>query len=127
MVNSVLIKWDKPRKIRSAESRAKMYSSDSGVPGTYVPNMSVDDMKSWKGKVVGMNNGHPQVEIRKHPFLMIVSVDGGYKYKFYTPENTGRFNVHISSAGPIQLTFDEWEEMKLVVEEAKEKLRSLRS
>ena len=46
------INWDKPKKARSTSAHNQMNSSDSGVAGTYVPNMSDEDRHSWKGKLV---------------------------------------------------------------------------
>jgi hypothetical protein len=122
-----IINWDKPQKIRPSKEHAGMYSSDSGVPGTYMPNMSDDDIKKWKGKVVGATTGSPQVEIRKDCMVIIVSLGGGYQYKFYKRERTTGINIHVSMAGPTQLTFAEWDEMKNVVEEARQKLLTLQA
>lgn len=119
-----IICWDKPKKIRSTEKHCSEYSSDCGVPGTYVPNMSEDDRKKWKGKIT-QTTSSPQVELRKDSFVVIVGLDG-YTYKGYhrVPEKTYErstkgLNVHIASAGPIQLSFKGWEEFKAAVEEAR--------
>lgn len=58
-----LLSFDKPAKVRSTEEHNEMYISDSGVAGTYVPNMSDKDMLAWKAKYIGGNN--PRIEIRK--------------------------------------------------------------
>lgn len=63
-----LICWDKPKKARSSKDHFNQNSSDSGVNGTYVPNMSVSDIKKWKGKITQIRTS-PQVEIRKWIFL----------------------------------------------------------
>jgi len=114
--------WGKPKKIMREEQRRETYSSDSEVPGTYVPNMSDEDVKRWKAKLVGHRSGHPHVEIRKDTAVIIVSL-GGYRYKFYTPEKTRGINIHIASAGPIQWTFDDFDNLVKAVEEAKEVLK----
>jgi hypothetical protein len=124
-----LITWDKPKKARSTGEHNDMFSSDSGVDGTYVPNMSREDKAKWKGKVAHTTTS-PQVEIRKDTFVVVVGLDG-YNYKYYrrVPErhsaSTKGLNIHIASAGPIQLTFEQWEDFKTVVEEAKEKLKGM--
>lgn len=120
-----IISWDKPRKIHSTKDHNEMYSSDCDVPGTYMPNMSKDDIKKWKGRVVGAKIGSPQVEIRKNYMLVIVSLGGGYQHKFYTREKTVGINLHISMAGPTQLTFQDWDDMKAAVDEARQKLEAL--
>lgn len=113
-----IIMWDKPKKTMTEETRRVRFQSDCEVPGTYFPNMSPEDRKRWKGKVVGKKTKSPQVEIRKDTFVIIVSLGGGYKYKHYNRDNTIGINLHIGASGPIQLTFNEWEEMKKVVDEA---------
>ena len=119
-----IIMWKKPRKARSSKDHIEMHQSDCEVPGTYVPNMSNDDMKRWKGKVVGTRVGHPQIEVRKYPFVMILS-NGGYKYKYYTREKTENIVFHLSTSGAIQFTADELDEFGKVIEEMKEKLREI--
>jgi len=120
-----IIMWDKPKKMMTEKTRQKRFQSDCDIPGTYFPNMSLEDRKRWKGKVVGKTTGSPQVEIRKNTFVIIVSLGGGYKYKYYSRDKTKRTNIHIGASGPIQLTFKEWEEMKYVVDEATQVLREL--
>lgn len=59
-----VIDWNKPEKLRSTVEHNNMYSSDSGVAGTYMPNMSEEDMLKWKGKKF-LKTDNPRVEIRK--------------------------------------------------------------
>ena len=58
-----LLSFDKPKKIRSTEEHNKMFSSDSGISGTYVPNMSKEDQLKWKAKHI--KGDDERVEIRK--------------------------------------------------------------
>ena len=123
-----ILSWDKPKKLRTNEQHATMYASDGGPPGTYVPNMSDEDMEKWKAKLTGTRRGVPQVEIRKsfsNQMLIIVSL-GGYSYKYYTPENTKDKNIHISLNGPLQMTFEDMQEMNAAIEEAKQFLQNLK-
>ena len=48
----MLLSFDKTKKVRSTEEHNKMHMSDSGVDGTYVPNMSKEDNERWKGKLI---------------------------------------------------------------------------
>lgn len=59
----MVLNFEKPKKARSTEDHNSTYSSDTGVAGTYMPNMSEKDMKKWKAKKVGGDD--PRVEIRK--------------------------------------------------------------
>ena len=58
-----LLSWDKPKKARSTEGHNKKFQSDTGIPGTFVPNMADEDKYRWKAKKIGGKN--PRVEIRK--------------------------------------------------------------
>jgi len=126
-----LIYWEKPKKLRSTEKHNATYSSDSGVAGTYVPNMSEKDRKKWKGKITQTTTS-PQVEIRKDSFVVIVGLDG-YTYKYYRriPKDghggsTKGLNMHIAAAGPIQMSFKVWEEFVDVVREARWTLEEIK-
>ncbi len=111
----------KTKKARPTEEHNIACSSDCGVPGTYVPNMSREDRAKWKGKITGTRRGKPQIEIRKDSFVTIVGLNG-YKYKYY---DTTKFNIHVGASGPIVMTFEGWEEWRQVVEEAKEILENI--
>lgn len=126
-----LICWEKPKKLRSTEKHNAMHSSDSGVDGTYVPNMSAKDRGKWKGKITQVTTS-PQVEVRKDSFVVIVGLDG-YTYKYYRriPKDgyggsTKGLNIHIAAAGPIQMSFKVWEEFIAVVREARNVLEKLK-
>ena len=117
-----LINWVKPKRKSDPKSHVEDHVFDGGPPGAYVPNMSDDDKYSWKGKLVGTRSGNPHVEIRYYPFVIIVSLGGGYKYNYYKPEKTKGVNVHVGTSGAIQMTFEKFDEMVEVVKEAREKL-----
>lgn len=123
-----ILSWDKPTKLRTSAEHAATYSADGAPPGTYVPNMSDEDMQKWKAKLTGTRRESPQVEIRKsfsNQMLIIVTL-GGYSYKSYTPEETKDKNIHISVNGPLQMTFDDLQEMNAAIEEAKQFLLNLK-
>ena len=109
--------WGKPKKTMTKEEREESFASDSGIPGTYVPNMSDSDVKKWKAKLVGHKSGHPQVEISKDNTVIIIAYYG-YKYKHYKPEDTKEINVHISSSGPIQWSFEDYDNFQKTIKEA---------
>lgn len=121
-----LISFNKPEKLRTQDEHNDKYSSElSYGVGTYVSNMSDNDIHKWKGKIKYKNTDHPQIEIRKDSFVTVVAYNG-YNYKSYKrdPDRWGRTtvgtNIHIGAAGPIQMSFDEWDKWRQVVEEAKE-------
>jgi hypothetical protein len=49
----------------------------------------------------------------------VVSLGGGYKYKYYTPDETKGTNVHIATAGPIRWTWQELSEFAQAIAEAR--------
>jgi hypothetical protein len=59
----MILDFDKPKKLRPTVAHNAVHSSDSGVDGTYVPNMSRKDRAKWKAKQIGGDD--PRVEIRK--------------------------------------------------------------
>lgn len=56
------LSWEKPKKLRPFSEHAQEYQSDTGIPGTYVPNMSLEEKSRWKAKYVGGDD--PRVEVR---------------------------------------------------------------
>lgn len=122
-----LIDFNKPKKIRSTEEHNQMYSSDSGIAGTYVPNMSKADREKWKGNHI--KGTEERIEIRKtfHGVQLLIVV---YKKISFTDWHVNRDawrtnhnNVRISMNGKLDLTFDEYDELTEVVAEAKELLK----
>ena len=124
-----IVMWDKPKRKMSKEDWKNSHSACGAPPGTYVPNMSRKDAKRWKGKIVGQRLGHPQAELRKSfngaQMLIIISVKGGYKYKYYDRAKTKKFNVHMSLNGGAQMNFAELNEMQVAIQEAIHKLKNL--
>jgi hypothetical protein len=59
----MILQFDKPKKLRATTAHNAMHSSDTGIPGTYVPNMSKKNREAWKAKIIG--GADPRVEIRK--------------------------------------------------------------
>jgi hypothetical protein len=68
------------------------------------------------------------IEIRtcrdNQDILVVVSLTGEMKLQF-GHKNTEQANIRISSRNPILFTFEDWDELIQVVEEAKETLRNL--
>jgi hypothetical protein len=83
---SILL-WDKPRQRVSKAKWKEEYGFEDGPTGGYQPNMSEDDERRWKAKVVGTKTGFPQVEVRKKAgaslMTIIVNLGDGYNYKYY--------------------------------------------
>jgi len=112
-----ILSWDKPARKNTSEEHEKTYSSDSGIPGTCMPNMSLDDRKKWKAKLTKHTLGRPQVEIRKEimetSVLIVVSLVG----KATVGKQTGG-NIRISANGPIVMGYTTWQTMQDAIQEA---------
>lgn len=102
-----LLNFDVPKKINSEEEHNRKYQSDCGAGGTYVPNMSEEDMKRWKCKHVKGDN--ERVELRKSfcPVNLVVII---YKNE----------EVKMSMNGKLEVSFDEFCEISEIAKEAKE-------
>lgn len=131
-----VLNWDKPKKKLTTKEWANSYGFEDGPTGGYVPNMSDEDMKRIKPKLVGKTTDHPQIELRKTfqstQVIIIVSLGNGYNYKNFNADAkkddwqsgqyTKGFNVHWAANGPIQMTFAEMNEIYAAIAEAKEVL-----
>lgn len=132
--------WDKPKRVMSKEDWAEN-QADGAPPGTFMPNMSAEDVAKWKAKLVGHKTSYPQVEIRKDSTVVILSLKG-YKYKYYdtrrSQENLDKIRqydkkatydkwplIHIASAGPMVMSFEDLDEFKQAIDEGIEFLRNL--
>lgn len=139
----MILSFDKPKKIRSTEEHNKMYSSDCGVAGTYVPNMSEDDRLKWKAKHIKGND--ERIEIRKElggANLLVVVYKDSYippcpkypdvrynhpdydkLYSEYKEKERDYRNSHneikISTNGKMDISWKGWEELQQAILEAK--------
>jgi hypothetical protein len=130
-----VLNWTKPAKKLSPKEWANSYGFEEGPTGGYVPNMSDEDMKRIKPKLIGKTTDHPQIELRKTfgaQLIVIVSLGNGYNYKGFkadskkddwkSGQHTKGFNIHWAANGPIQMTFAEMDEIYAAIAEAKEVL-----
>jgi hypothetical protein len=132
-----VLMWDRPPPVVSKEEWLNR-SADSAPPGCYTANMSEFDRGRWKAKLVGTKADFPQVEIRKDSTVVVLSLRG-YKYRHYDTRQ-GNFPerkpwqrreadnlkcIHIASAGPMQLTLDEFADFQVALVEGMQLLRDL--
>lgn len=115
----MILSFDKPAKIRPTEEHNNLYVADSAPPGTYVPNMSKEDMYRWKAKHI--KGQDERIEIRKTiqgvQVLIIVykhAVEGNWREGIQ-----GHETIQISSNGKMQLTLQDWSEMQQAIIEAR--------
>jgi hypothetical protein len=113
-----VLSFEKPEKLRPTEEHNNMHVSDSGIAGTYVPNMSNEDMKKWKAKHI--KGEDERIEIRKSfggaQALIIVykkSKKGDWRNRV-----EGHEHVRISANNKIHMTFDEFNEFLEAMDEA---------
>lgn len=139
----MILDFEKPKKVRSTEEHNNLFSSDCGVAGTFVPNMSKEDQYKWKAKHIGGDD--ERIEIRKtlggSQVLIIVYknsyhppypeypetkyTDSAYhvnlaKYKEKQKEWYKRHEeIKLSMNGKVDMTFEEYAEMREAITEAK--------
>lgn len=135
-----IVMWDKPQRVLAKEDWLNI-SADSAPPGVYSPNMSDEDRERWKGKLVGTKLEHPQVELRKTfcahfpaapgethghgaatNVVIIISMKGGFQYKYINRVSSKNYNVLIAMNGNAVMTFAGLDEMKKAIDEAINKL-----
>lgn len=119
-----ILSFEKPQKVRSTKEHNETYSSDSGVAGTYVPNMTEEDMKKWKAKHI--KGDDERIEIRK-TFEGVQVLAVVYKNpKDVSWENKKSINdwysrhkdIRISMNGKLNLSYDDWFDMQEAIKEA---------
>ena len=120
-----VLDFEKPKKVRTTEEHNEMFSSDSGVAGTYVPNMSKEDMNKWKAKHI--TGEEERVEIRKTiegvQLVIIVYKKARpvkWNYKKQDEWNKRHQDVRMSMNGKLDLTWDDFWDMQEAVKEALE-------
>jgi len=120
-----VLDFEKPKKVRTTEEHNEMFSSDSGVAGTYVPNMSKEDMNKWKAKHI--TGKEERVEIRKTiegvQLVIIVYKKARpvkWNYKKQDEWNKRHQDVRMSMNGKLDLTWDDFWDMQEAVKEALE-------
>jgi hypothetical protein len=119
-----LLDFEKPVKIHTTEEHNKMYSSSADAAGTYVPNMSKEDMLKWKAKhITGENE---RIEIHKTidgvQVVIIVYKKARpvlkYDYKKKEEWDKRHQSVRMSMNGKLDMTWDNWFDMEQAVKEA---------
>lgn len=120
-----VLDFEKPKKVRTTEEHNEMFSSDSGVAGTYVPNMSKEDMNKWKAKHI--TGEEERVEIRKtiEGVQLVIIVykkarPAKWDYKKQDEWNKRHQDIRMSMNGKLDLTWDNFWDMQEAVKEALE-------
>jgi len=116
----MLLDFEKPKKLRPTEEHNEMFSSDSNVAGTYVPNMSGEDRRRFKAKHI--KGGDERIEIRVSMGVdVLIKV---FKYAKITEGNWQQKvhdhnDVQMSMNGKLDISFSQFELIHKAVEEAK--------
>lgn len=134
----MLLNFDKPQKVKIDAG------FDGGPDGGYVPQMDKSDAERWKAKLFNAGKENARIELRKtftgvnngqgaSQVFMIVSLDGwdlaakheqrsAMKKGYYMGTDTRGLNVRMSMNGPLLMTFDTFNEIDQIVNEAREHL-----
>ena len=118
-----LLCFDKPKKVRSTEEHNEIYMSDSGIAGTYVPNMSEEDKNKWKAKHI--KGDDERIEIRKtmNGVQLLIVVYKKERPVKWNANNRDEWhkrhqNVQMSMNGKLDMTWDDFWDINEVVKEA---------
>jgi len=109
-----VLTWDKPKQVISVDEW-KNICADGVPPGVYTPNMSEEDRKRWKAKLVGKTTDDPRVEIRVcHPCQILIVV---------RPDGVARMTMN----GGAEFSIQDLADFQIAIHEALEKLAELRN
>lgn len=100
----------------------------------------LNGFSGWKIILKQNKAGREQIELRKnynpssgaHGDLLLIVASDGFDYKGYSTTDSDRLwtrlslglNIHISTNGPIHMTFDDWAELNTIIERCKDYLES---
>lgn len=120
----MILSFEKPEKIRSTEEHNKMFSSDCGVAGTYVPNMSEEDRKKFKAKHIKGEDERIEIRVEMGSNILIIVYKNSkvVKYDFHNYKEYAKNhqNIQISMNGKLDLSFEQWENIGKAINEAKQ-------
>jgi hypothetical protein len=119
-----ILSFDKPEKERPTAVHNLLCSSDCGVPGTYVPNMSEADNQRWKAKHI--KGKRPRVEIRKqlNGVQLVIKINKNeIERNFKSPTyeeglKNGFGNIKISANGALDMTYEQYCDFVVAITEA---------
>ena len=117
----MILDFTKPQKKNSTKDHNQMYASDSGIAGTYVPNMNLVDMYKFKAKHIKGDNERIEIRVTRGVqvlitvFKYIIKSSGDWRLS-KNDHNTIQFSMN----GKLDIRLHEWEEINQAIEEAKE-------
>jgi hypothetical protein len=114
----MILSFDKPKKTLSTDEHNYKYSSDSGIAGTYVPNMSNADMKVFKAKHIGGIDERIEIRVLLNQVSIVIKVfSRKRKSKDYWKSHN---HIQLSMNGKLDVTFEEWSKVLQAIDEAKQ-------
>ena len=116
-----ILNFETPKKVRSTEKHNQMFQSDSGIAGTYVSNMSAEDLGVWKAKHV--KGKDERIEIRKtinavQLVIIVYKKSTITKSKNWRDRTKDHNDVRMSMNGKLDMTYDEYYDMNEAIREA---------
>lgn len=113
-----VLRWDKPQKVLTTKEWQGI-TADGAPPGVYTPNMSREDVLTWRAKLIGGKD--PRVEIRT---TVIQERRPTERYSHYAQILlvVRKDSVRFSANGTACFEGRRWEEFLSAISEAKEAL-----
>lgn len=119
----MVLSFKTAKKIKSSEEHNKYYSYDSGIPGTYVPNMSEEDKLKFKAKHI--KGSDERIEIRVSLWSnVVITVFKNPKNGNNIPSDKKHEIIKISANGQIHMSLDDYNNLQTAISEAKEILNN---
>lgn len=110
----MILNFETPPKSLPGEEHNERYQSDTGVPGTYVPNMSESWRRTFKAKHI--KGKDPRIEIRK-------GLDNGVQVLIVVRDGCKAMGLEMSANGKMKWKAAEWGALTTAIYEAVEHLR----
>lgn len=110
----MILNFEKPPKNISTEQHNDYFQSDSGVAGTYVPNMPESWRRTFKAKHI--KGKDPRIEIRK-------GLDNGVQVLIVVRNGAVGDGLEMSANGRMKWTPAEWGALTIAIYEAVDHLR----
>ena len=118
----MILDFNVPKKKRSTKDHNNTFQSDSGIAGTYVPNMDVLDQYKFKAKHIKGENERIEIRVTRNGVQVLIKV---FKYCLKTSgswrlRSNDHNHIQFSMNGKLDVSPAEWKEITEAIEEAKE-------
>ena len=120
-----LLDFNKPNKLQPTKDHNQDNMSDSGIDGTYVPNMSHADRLKWKAKHIKGKDERIEIRTEEPGVNLLVIVYKKPRFHYQNKYHEQTHQIRMSMNGTSVWTMNQWKDLETAVQEAKEILSGL--